>query len=249
MLAMSFSATSLPKSGTIALFSALFLSSAIAPFISIQSAQAQLFPSQRNQSNQNSQSQNRQRTVTIATGAEIPVMYSEAEKILVAPDETMDLTVEVAANLKDRYGQVLIPYGTKIEGRIEPTEEGSHFVARRLVFSETDTQNIYGESRPISRTEMVKKGASTGDILKGTLIGAGAAVILGGVTGDRTIDLSTILLGGGLGALGGWALGGEEVELISIDPERDLNIILSDRLTLEPFDYRTQQTARNDSLM
>lgn len=242
---MSFAATSLSKSGTIALFSALFLSSAIAPFMSVQSAQAQLFPGQRPQ---NSQLQNSQRTVTIATGAEIPVRYSEAEKILVAPDETMDLTVEVAANLKDRYGQVLIPYGTKIEGRIEPTTGGSHFVASRLIFSETDTQNIYGESRPVSRTETVKQGASTGDILEGALIGAGAAVILGGVTGDRTIDLSTILLGGGLGALGGWAIGGEEVELISIDPERDLNIILSDRLTLTPQNNRLQQTARQNNL-
>lgn len=236
------SSTQSRKSGTIAILGALFFSSAIAPFISMNAAQAQLFR------NQNS-SQNRSRTVTIATGTQIPVMYREAEKILIAPDETMDLTVEVAANLKDRSGNVLIPYGTQIEGRLEPVDGGSQFVATTLVFSENDTQNIYGESRTISRMETVKEGADGGDILEGALIGAGAAVVLGGITGDRKIDLSTILLGGGLGALGGWALGSEEVELVSIDPDRDLNIILSDRLTLEPYNSRTQQTARNEEIV
>ncbi|MGB2924342.1 MAG: hypothetical protein WBB82_03495 [Limnothrix sp.] len=232
------------KSGTIAVLGALFFSSAIAPFISVNAAQAQLFKNQNP-----SPSQNRSRTVTIATGTQIPVMYREAEKIFVAKDETMDLTVEVAANLKDRYGQVLIPYGTKVEGRLEPTEQGTQFVARQLIFSEDDVQTIYGESRPISRTEVVKEGANGTDILEGALIGAGAAVILGGITGDRKIDLSTILLGGGLGALGGWALGSEEAEVVAIDPDRDLNIVLSDRLTLQPYDYRSQQTARNDELV
>ncbi|OKH19236.1 hypothetical protein [[Limnothrix rosea] IAM M-220] len=246
---MSFSASHSRKSGAIALLGTLFVSSAIAPFISMNAAQAQLFKNQRSSSSQNA-NQNRNRTVNIAAGAEIPVMVPEAEKIFVAPDETMDLTVEVAANLKDRYGQVLIPYGTEIEGRIEPVDSGgSQFVARNIVFSDNDTQTIYGESRVITRTEVVKEGADGTDILEGALIGAGAAVILGGVTGDRKIDLSTILLGGGLGALGGWALGSEEAEVIAIDPDRDLDIILSDRLALQPYDYRSSQTARNDDLI
>ncbi|AFY38720.1 hypothetical protein Lepto7376_2441 [[Leptolyngbya] sp. PCC 7376] len=248
---MSFSASHSRKSGAIALFGTLFISSAIAPFISMNAAQAQLFKNQRPSTTQNrNQNNNRNRTVNIAAGAEIPVMVPEAEKILVAPDETMELTVEVAANLKDRYGEVLIPYGTKIEGRIEPVDGGgSQFVARELIFDEDDTQAIYGESRIITRTETIEKGADGGDILEGALIGAGAGLLVSILTGDPDVDFSTILLGGGLGALGGWALGGEEAEVVAIDPDRDLDIILSDRLTLQPYDYRTTQTARNDDLI
>ena len=250
---MSFFASRSCKSGTVAFLGTLFVSSAIAPFLSMNAAQAQLFRNQRPSSNQNynqNQNSDRYRTVNIAAGAKIPVMVPDAERVLVAPDETMELTVEVAANLKDRNGRVLIPFGTEIEGQIEPVRGGgSQFVAETLVFDDDDTQAIYGESRVITRTEVVKEGADGTDIIEGALIGAGAAVILGGVTGDRKIDLSTILLGGGLGALGGWALGSEEAEVIAIDPERDLDIILSDRLALQPYDYRSSQTARNDDLV
>lgn len=237
---MSSSSSHPYKSGTVAVLSALFLSSAIAPFTFIKSAEAQLFKNQ-------GQTQNLNRTVTIATGTSIPVMYSEAEKILVAKDETLNLTVEVAANLKDRYGQVLVPYGTKIEGRIEPTEDGSQFVAERLIFSENDSQDIYAESRVISRTETIEKGADTGDILKGAAIGAGAAAIISILTGDRSIGLMELIIGGGLGAVGGWVFGGDSAEVIAIEPKQgDLNLVLSDRLSLQPYAYRTPQTARRN---
>lgn len=259
---MSFFASRPCKSGTVAFLGTLFATSAIAPFLSINVAQAQLFRDQRpnanptfnqNQNynrNQNS-NYNQTRTVNIAAGATIPVMVSEAERVLVAPDETMDLTVEVAANLKDRSGQVLIPFGTEIEGRIEPVRGGgSQFVAERLVFDNDDTQAIEGKSRVITQTETLEKGASTGDILEGALIGAGAGLLASILIGDSDVDLSTILIGGGLGALGGLVLNdGDDVEVISFDTDRDLDIILSDRLTLTPYDYRNQETARNDDFI
>lgn len=255
---MSFFASRNCKSGTVGLLGTLFVTSAIAPFLSINAAQAQLFRNQRSRSNstlnQNynrNQNSNRYRTVNIAVGAKIPVMVPDAERVLVAPDETMELTVEVAANLKDRNGQVLIPYGTEIEGRIEPVRGGgSQFVAETLIFDEDDTQAISGESRVITRTETIDKGASTGDILEGALIGAGAGLLVSVLIGDSDVDLSTILIGGGLGALGGLILNdGDEAEVISFDTDDDLDIILSDRLTLAPYDYRNQETARNDDLI
>lgn len=225
----------------VAFLTTLLLTSAIAPFTVIKSAQAQLF---RNQPTP-TQRYNPNQTVTIAAGTQIPVMYQEAEKILVAKDETMDLTVEVAANLKDNYGQLLIPYGTKMEGRIEPSENGSQFIAERLIFKNGDTQNITAESRLITRTETIEKGANTGDILEGAAIGAGAAAIIALITGDRSIDIMEVLIGGGLGALGGWALGGSSAEVIAIEPDKgDLNVTLGDRLTLKP---RTAQTATNST--
>ena len=255
---MSFFASRTCKSGTVAFLGTLFVSSAIAPFLSMNAVQAQLFKNQRPSSNSSSsqnynrnQNADRYRTVNIAAGAKIPVMVPDAEKVLVAPDETMELTVEVAANLKDRYGQVLIPYGTEIEGRIEPVRSGgSQFVAETLIFDEDDTQAIYGESRVITKTETIEEGASTGDILEGALIGAGAGLLISVLIGDSDVDLSTILIGGGLGALGGLILNGnDEAEVISFDTDDDLDIILSDRLTLEPYDYRNQETARNDDFV
>lgn len=241
---MSSSSSHSRKSGTIAVLGALFLSSAIAPFTVIKPAEAQLF---KNQGQTSGQTQNQNRTVSIATGTTIPVMYSEAEKILVAKDETLNVTVQVAANLRDRNNQVLIPYGTKIEGRIEPVENGSRFVAERLIFSENDTQNIYAESRVISRTETINKGADTGQILKGAAIGAGAAAIISILTGDRSIGLMELIIGGGLGAAGGWIFGGNSAEVVAIEPDQgDLNLVLSDRLSLQPYAYRTPQTARSN---
>ena len=202
---------------------------AILPLVRIDSASAQLFPSQgRSRTTRINRNRVYSRNV-IPAGVQIPVEF-EKDKILVTPEETMSITLTVAANIKDRYRHTLIPYGSEISGQLEPAGNGSRFVAEELIFPDGTTQFINADSRIITRTETVKKGRDTGDILTGAGIGAAAAVVLGDIFGD--INIEEVIGGAGIGALGGLLLGGKEVELISIDPENDLELTLQSDLAL-----------------
>lgn len=211
----------------ISIFIALAMSASIvAPIFSLAPAQAQLFPS-------DNRSNNVSRRAVIPEGTEIPVMYDE-EKILVTKEETAPLTLQVAANVRNRSGDILIPYGSEIIGELRPAKGGSQFIAEKLVINEdgerTIERAIDASSDVVTRTEKVKKGASAGDILEGAAIGAAAATILAEILGD--IDIEEVLGGGGLGALAGWILGDDEAELISIDPNSDLTLTLDSDLEL-----------------
>lgn len=220
----------------------MLLTIAISPLVSVTSASAQLFPeSQRNpdydrdnrdynRDNSDYNRDNRVRSTTIIpSGTQIPLEYDK-EKILLTKEETIPVTLTVAANIRDRDRNLLIPYGTEIEGQIEPDRDGSRFVAQELVFEDGTREYINGSSDTVTRTETVKRGKDTGDILTGAAIGGGAAAVLGEIFGD--INIEEVLGGAALGALGGWLLGRESVELVSIDPNRDLDIILESDLAL-----------------
>ncbi|MDJ0574503.1 MAG: hypothetical protein QNJ65_04985 [Xenococcaceae cyanobacterium MO_234.B1] len=200
----------------------------IAPMVNITSASAQLFPTQR-RSPSSPNNNNDYRSRIIPAGTVLPLEY-EQEKILVTEDETVDITLTVAANIRDRNRNTLIPYGTLVVGIIEPAGNGSRFVAEELVFSDGTTQFINASSNIVTRRETVKRGTEAGDILKGAAIGAAAASIISAIFGD--VDLPKVLGGAGLGALAGWLLGRESVELVSIDPNNDLDITLQSDLVL-----------------
>jgi hypothetical protein len=160
------------------------------------------------------------------------VRYDEAEKIVVLPDETAPVTLKIAANIKDNSGRILIPYGSELVGEIRPAGNGSRFVAQELKIPGASSQSINASSQVITRRETINKGASAGDILEGAAIGAAAASVIAGITGDKAIATEEVLGGAGLGALGGLLLGKEEAEVISIDPNEDLDITLNSRLAL-----------------
>ena len=204
--------------------------------VNITSAQAQLFPEQRSTEDReyNSPRPRRNQTTipnTVPRGFVIPVEFEE-EKILVTPEETVPVTLQVAANVRDSRRNTLIPYGSEILGQIEPSrdESGSLFVAQEIVFPDGTTQSIDAESEVVTRRETIKKGANTGDILKGAAIGGAAATVLAEVFGD--IDALEVLGGAGAGAVAGLLLGGSEVELISIDPNNDLDLTLLTNLAV-----------------
>lgn len=212
------------------------------PLVSVTSASAQLFPESQqnrdyerdnrdyNRGNRDYERDNRVPSTTIIpSGTQIPLEYDK-EKILVTKEETIPVTLTVAANIRDRDRNLLIPYGTEIEGQIEPDRDGSRFIAQEIVFEDGTREYVNGTSNTVTRTETVKRGQGTGDILKGAAIGGAAAAVLGEIFGD--INIEEVLGGAALGALGGWLLGRESVELVSIDPNRDLDIILESDLAL-----------------
>lgn len=221
----------------VATSSVMILSAVVATitnFANITPAQAQLFPESRPSRNRdyNPPSSNRQFDAnTISRGFVIPIEYEE-EKILVTPEETVPVTLLVAADIKDNRRNVLIPYGSEILGQIEPSEDesGSFFIAEEIVFPDGTSQPIDAVSEVVTRRETIKKGADTGDILKGAAIGGAAAAVLSEIFGD--IGALEVLGGAGAGALAGLLLGGNEVELISIDPNNDLDLTLLTSLDL-----------------
>lgn len=178
-----------------------------------------------------------QRQIAIPRGTQIEVSHEKAKKIIVSKDETAPVTLQVAYNITDNNGAVLIPAGSEIKGQIEPAGNGSQFVAQELIMN-NQRYYIDATSRVITKTEKISKGATTEDILKGTLAGAGAATLIAGVTGDRRIQAIDILGGAAVGTLAGWGLpqagilGGSRKEVISINPNEDLTLTLQSPLTI-----------------
>lgn len=210
------------KSGTAALMALTIATGATAPLMMPDTASAQLFP----QSPRTTTTQ-----VTIPTGTSIPIRYDQAEKIVISPTETLPLTLKVAANIVNRSGSILIPAGSLVVGQMQPADGGSQFVASELVTYQGRRQSISASSDVI-KTSQVGQGASTGNILKGAVVGSAAAAALGGLTGDRRITAGEVLIGTGVGAVGGLVLGRKKADVVVVNPDTDLNLTLRSSLAL-----------------
>ncbi|MGA7935054.1 MAG: hypothetical protein WCA35_16020 [Kovacikia sp.] len=171
------------------------------------------------------------RRLTIPAGTQIPMQYNEAKKIVVLPTETNPLTLTVARNVRNTYGTLLIPAGSQVKGELRPAEGGSQFHAQELILTDGTRLPIDATSEVVTKTQEVRKGGSS-QILTGTAIGAAAAAVLFGVTGSRRISVGKVLAGAGLGALGGWLLGKQTVDVVVIDPNADLTLTLNSDLVL-----------------
>jgi S-layer homology domain len=169
-------------------------------------------------------------SVTIAQGTAIPVKYDKAQKILVTKDETAPLTLTVSQNVVTQDGSVVIPAGSQVIGKLKPATGGSQFVAEKLVLTTGQEYQLNATSEVITKTESVKKGTSTGAIIKDTVLGAGAAAAVSAVTGDRAIATEEVLGGAGIGALIGLFFGKKSVDLIAIDPNTDLQMTINQNL-------------------
>ncbi len=168
--------------------------------------------------------------VVIPAGTRLPVRYNAAQKIIVAPDETIPLTLTIARNVRTSNGDILIPRGSQVIGRVQPVGNGSQFIAETLVLPNRTRLPINASSNVISRRQEVQPGVNGDALIKGSAIGAGAATILSGVLGNRRITLGKILLGAGAGAVGGLVLGKKKAEVIVIDPNADLTLTLDSPL-------------------
>jgi hypothetical protein len=218
------------KNGTAALMAMAITTGAVAPMFLILPANAQYRIGQPSNNRYNN------RDTVIRAGATIPTTSSK-EKYLLAPGETAKATLKVASNLVDRAGgNILIPRDSEIIGEFVPdnrrSQKGVRFVAREIVLPSGERQRIDASSSTITRTEKVKKGADTGEILRDAGYGAGAAAVIALLTGNRKIEWTEILLGGGAGSIYSVVKGGREADLISVDTERDLTLRLDSPLTV-----------------
>ncbi len=172
---------------------------------------------------------------TIPAGSVMPVSYDK-DKILLTKDETVPVTLMVKANIVNSEQRVLIPAGTKVEGKLEPTASGgTQFMAERLIYANGTSQNISATSQVITETETISKGVSIGDLAKNAGIGTAAAAAISAITGDRAIATEELLLGAGLGALVELIpsfLGLNKVDLLVVNPNTDLNLTLTNDLVV-----------------
>ena len=172
-------------------------------------------------------------SVTIPAGTSMPVKY-ERDKILVTKDETVPVTLAVAANITTSDGRVLIPAGSEVEGELRPAQGGSQFVAKTLKMG-SQQMPINASSEVITKTETVSKGINVGNLVKNAALGTAAAAAISAVTGDKAIATEELLLGAGAGAIVNLIqtfLGRNSVDLVSIEPDTDLDLKLSSPLVI-----------------
>ncbi|MER3433521.1 MAG: hypothetical protein C4288_08825 [Leptolyngbya sp. ERB_1_1] len=173
----------------------------------------------------------------IPAGTRLRLTYRDAEKILVAPNERLPITLTVPNNIITSNRTVLIPAGSQVKGEFQPIDggTGTRFVANTLILTNGNQISLDGQTDVISRTEEVRRGVNGDAILKGAAIGSGAAAIISGVTGNRRITAGKVLIGTGAGALGGLIFGRNTNKVISVNSQSDLNLRLNSSLAVNPF--------------
>jgi len=216
------------KAGTSVVLTLALGMSAIAPILTPGQARAQLFPSESQQQRRPLLFDDR---VAIPINTTIPVEYTE-DKILLTKEETMPLTLTVAANVRDTRDRLLIPRGSEIIGELRPDGEGQRFFAQSLKVGEDELYEFDGTSEIVTRTETIDQGADTGAILQNAAIGAAASALLSSILGDGP-GIGEVLGGAGIGALGGLIFGRKQAELISIDPDQDLDTVIRSELIVK----------------
>ena len=172
--------------------------------------------------------------VRIPAGASIPVRYERADRILLAQNEPnpVPVTLTVSQNIVDAQGAVLIPVNSAVVGQLQMAQGGAQFVASQIVLPNGTQLPVSANSEVITRTESVSRGTNVGRVIGGTVVGAGAAAGISAVTGDRVIKAEEVLPGAAVGALAGFFLGRDKVNLIAINPNTDLNLTLSSDLVI-----------------
>ncbi len=172
----------------------------------------------------------------VSAGTTIPVTYDDGDKIVLLPDEILPLTLEVDDAVRDSQGQLLIPRNSQVIGELRPitvgSQPGTQFVAQTLELPDGRRLDLQAQSKVITTTETIRRGASVGEIFAGAVLGSGAAAAVASVTGDDEIQTWEVLTGTVAGALGGLVLGRERVEVIAINPDNDLALTVNQTLVL-----------------
>ena len=172
------------------------------------------------------------RSASLPSGATIPVTYDENDEIVLLPEETVPLTLRVSRTLTNNQGQVVVPVDSEVVGELRPAEGGTRFVAQELVLTNGQRVPINATSQIVTERKTIGKGIDILDTLGGAAAGSAAAAVIAEVTGDSRIDVLEVLAGTAAGTIGGVLLGGDRVEVITVDPTADLNLTLNANLVL-----------------
>ena len=167
----------------------------------------------------------------VPTGTVLSVAY-QSDKVVVLPGETAALTLNVTQAVTDSAGRVLIPAGSQVVGELRPSGNGSQFVAQELVLTGGQRMAINATSQTVTTTETIRQGATFGETLAGAVLGSGAAAAIARTTGDQNVGALEVLAGAATGATLGRIFGRSQVEVITINPARDLSLTVNAPLML-----------------
>lgn len=194
------------------------------PFIIPSPADAQIFRTNRSRQNDDDE-----RTFRVVSGTYIPVTLEDdnATKVVVAPNETLNVNLKTIRPVRSTRGNVIIPEGSLIKGRVEPYQDGVRFVANRIEIQDGSSEDFEAYSDVITRRETVDgKRRNSDSIWQGALVGGAASTIISAAVTD--VGILKTLLGAGAGALGGYLINGRKrstpKEVVIINPERDLDL-------------------------
>jgi hypothetical protein len=157
--------------------------------------------------------------------------------------------LRIANDIIDRNRNVLIPAGTKVNGRLEPVDldsysrdtrdednqgKGVRFVAQELEFSNGQRQSINATSRTYTTTQRVSQKPNTSQVLTDAAIGGGAGLLGSLITGNRRIDDLKPVIGAAAGAGASVLLRKKEGNAFVLRPAQDLRLTLNSNLNLVP---------------
>jgi hypothetical protein len=170
-------------------------------------------------------------TVQVPSGTTIRVAEKDGKKIIITPDETLNVTLVTTEPIRSSMGTILIPQGATITGQFQPTEGGTQFVAQQITPSDGTQRDLDARSNILDERETIDKGRNWGAVWKGALVGGAAATLISALV--SRVGIFKVLGGAGAGALGGFLLGGhKKAEVIVVQPDRDLTLTLDSNLNL-----------------
>lgn len=139
-----------------------------------------------------------QPAASVPAGTRISVRYPDAERIILAPNESVNVALTTTSNVTDTNGRVVIPAGSLVTGKIQPAQGGSQFVASGVT--------INNQVMPISASSgVVSTTTSTRDpnvlnVFRNAAIGSAVAAGISGLAGNQTITALKVLTGTTAGA-------------------------------------------------
>ena len=147
----------------------------------------------------------------VPRGTSIAVEYLPSDRVVVTPGETQSLTLQVAEDITHPEGEVIIPMGSEIEGRLVPRYSGARylgtqFVAERLIIGDESYNRINATSSLVTGEAPEEDDQPQG-------LGDAAINILTGILTGRSSEAEE-----------------PQEELIVIDPEEELQLSLGSDL-------------------
>ncbi|MGK7910830.1 MAG: S-layer homology domain-containing protein [Synechococcus sp.] len=192
--------------------------------------------SSRNHSNRSNSQQTLSVRVTNTTvaGTRFQALSRSDRTQYFSPKESHAFAAVTDDVVRSETGQVAIPFGSRVEGRLEPVEGGLRFRAERVT--------VGGRTFPISAQSTILRDIKDprqtrpANIAGDAAIGAAAGAVLAGVTGDRAIATEEVLVGAAAGAAIGNLVAPRVVE---IGPDTPLEMRITRNFV------QTQNVARN----
>ncbi len=169
------------------------------------------------------------RLATVPAGSILQVASAANQQLLVAPNETRPYSLTVLNPILNQQGDIIVPYGSRVDGRFEPAAGGSRFVAESVII---DNQMFpLAAQSDVLRDIKDPRQTNSGQVVQDAAIGAAAGAILGLVTGDQAIATEEVLAAGVAGA----AIGNVTApRVVVIDPQQPIPLRLTNDLVATP---------------